>query len=461
MPQASRLWRSCGDLSRNVLQHGICFGTSEMQAEREVRGFAFSGNRLSPETPAPSITDPFGAFFDYAAARWTAHLGGAPADFNLDDVLELGSPTSARHEAWMHQSQVRYPRFSLTEKPSALCLIAGFGNASILEQQLDRLAQNGDVDRRLIVPAAKMAIQYGNPGNLQTLMNHRTTATAIQTAEMLEFLIENWEERFASRSDDLTECTRLIRGLFDTLASSDTMPSPNYLLSTACEYCCMPVVQRLFEQAKADTTFQKKLMQPTGGMGPLGEVAESGHVEILRYLCQQDGIEAHASNRDDRDRNILGTLSYPTIEIIELLLDKFPWMANERGSGDKALIKIIRDLDGIGDHGSEEVKTAKLLLQHVQATPGLIDVDDLLFEATWHVWPDMCQMIILDGHADPQTVIKMSSSGQLELRDHCLDDKPPEWLRKLYAEVLEAIAACLPEDVLQAMKTAAQETESA
>ena len=40
---------------------------------------------------------PFGACFHYAACCWTAHLGGAPIDFNLDDVLELASPTSAKH----------------------------------------------------------------------------------------------------------------------------------------------------------------------------------------------------------------------------------------------------------------------------------------------------------------------------------------------------------------------------
>ena len=56
------------------------------------------------EAPVPPNTDPFGAFFHYVTCCWTAHLGGAPVDFNLDDVFELASPTSGRHKVWMLES---------------------------------------------------------------------------------------------------------------------------------------------------------------------------------------------------------------------------------------------------------------------------------------------------------------------------------------------------------------------
>ena len=375
----------------------------EFELIADERGSASSGYRVfgfgSIEPPVSPETDPFGAFFDYAARHLTAHLGSAPVDFNLDDVLELASPTSARHRAWLLESWVRYPYCSLTMKPSALCLVAGFGNVTALEQQLDRLAQNSDGDRRRIVAAAaKMVIKCKNLGNFQTLVNHRSTTMAMQTAEMLWFFMKNWE-RFAFRSDNLTERTRLIGDLFETLASDTTsIPSPNYLLLYACVIQCMPVIIRLCEWAKADPAFQRQLMQPTGGIGPLGDLALKGDVATLRYLCQQDGIEAHASNRDIFGGNILSTLSCPKLEIIELLLDKFPWLASERGGGDEALRGII----SLRKQTPDNLKAAKLLLQHVQATPGLVvDVDELLALAAWHEWHDMCQMLIVDGHADP------------------------------------------------------------
>ena len=128
---------------------------SELSADAEnEHGSAFSGNNLTEpplrrwQPPMSSKTDPCGAFFKYAARCWKDHLGIATVDFNLDDVLELASPTSARHELWMLESSFKYPRCSQEMKPSALCLIAGFANTSVLEQQLDRLAQNGDGDRR-------------------------------------------------------------------------------------------------------------------------------------------------------------------------------------------------------------------------------------------------------------------------------------------------------------------------
>ena len=115
--------------------------------------------------------------------------------------------------------------------------------------------------------------------------------------------------------DDLTEWTGLIRDLLDTMAASDAIPSPNKLLWDACETWCMPVIEKLCERAKVDPVFQKKLMQPTDGIGPLGKVAENRDVATLRYLCQQDGIEAHASNRDQFGRNILGACMHPKIDL--------------------------------------------------------------------------------------------------------------------------------------------------
>ena len=113
--------------------------------------------------------------------------------------------------------------------------------------------------------------------------------------------------------------------------------------------------------------------------------------------------------------------------MIELLLNKFPWLASERGGGDEALISIIN----YSGHTSDNVKAAKLLLQRVQATPGLVDVDEVLAEAVRAGWPDVCLMIlIVDGHADVRKVIKRSSSGQLEFKEHCLKHRLPEYFRK-------------------------------
>ena len=68
------------------------------------RGSAFSVNSLT-ESQFSSNTDPFGAFFNYAAHYWKAHLGGAPVDFNLDGILELTDSTSARRRAWVIESR--------------------------------------------------------------------------------------------------------------------------------------------------------------------------------------------------------------------------------------------------------------------------------------------------------------------------------------------------------------------
>ena len=326
----------------------------------------------------------------------------------------------------------------------------------MLEQLLDRLALDGDGDRRSIVDAARGAIaRCMNLDNFRTLMNHQSTAKAVKTVEMLQSFTQHWWVILSQDSDNLKEWTKLITGLFDMLAS-DTISSPNRLLTTACEKKCMPIIENLFERAKADPAFQEQLLRPTDRfMGPLSEVALGGYVEILRYLCQQDGIEAHASNREFCGWNILAYCSRnPKVEIIELLLDNFPWLLSERGGGDVALIQIIRQAALPGCIMSDTLESAKFLLHHTQATPGLVNVDKLLAEAVRFSSPDMCRMLLVDGHADAQTVVKRSSSGRLELKEHCLEDRLPERHQEPDETVLDAIAGCLSEEELEGITAA-------
>ena len=290
------------------------------------------------------------------------------------------------------------------------------GSVSMLNQLLDRLALNVDGDITSVnvaEAAATAAISVGDPGKFRAVMNHRSTAMASQTVKMvmLKDIVEKWK----LRGTDRKEWTRLITDLFDTLVSG-TIPSPNYLLRDACWEECIPAIEKLFERAKADPVLQKELMNPTGpgGMNPLDEVVVRGDVSLLRCLCQQDGIEAWLSNGGSDYWSILGrycNLS-PKVEILELLLDKFPCLLSERREVEETLVKFIicsRD-------SPDRVETAKLILKHTQATSVLVDVDELLACATWTSWPDMCQILIVDAHADARTVVKRSNSGRLELK---------------------------------------------
>ena len=208
------------------------FGRTETIPDAEWVSRRLQGNRRSKPKPGfsgisligppvSSDTDPFGAFFHYASCCWKAHLRGAPADlsldkFSLDDFLELASPASARHRACSREYiwqpwDTDYVRSRSTQRrehdpmspltsDSPLYLVVRSGNVSMLAQQLDRLAQKGDGDRRLIVAAATTAIRWRKPGHFRALMNHQSTATAMQTVEMLESFVRNWQD-FGSDDD--------------------------------------------------------------------------------------------------------------------------------------------------------------------------------------------------------------------------------------------------------------------
>ena len=408
------------------------------------------------EPQLSSNNDPFGAFFDYAAGNWRYHLGRAPVNFNLDDVLALASPASARHRAWAPLRPYQINHLASSASAVTHLFILQFGNMSMFNQLLDRLAPNGDGFRRSIVKLASNAISWRKPGHFQALMNHQNTAMDMRTVKLLKESVIYWDD---FHSDNRKEWTQLITDLFDRLAS-DTIPASNYLLMDACEVGCMPAVEKIFERANADPAFREQLMQPTEStsyqLGPLCKVVERGDVKMLRYLCQQDGIEAHASNRHGEQNILAYSWNNPRVEIVEPLLDRFPWLASERGGIDVALPKIIQLSDKLSERTSQIVKAAKFLLQRAQATPGLIDVDKLLAQAARRCWPDMCCMLIVDGGANAQTVVKMPSSGRLELKERWLAPGQVVDLseQERYERTLQAIAARLSEEMWQAIAAA-------
>ena len=294
---------------------------------------AFSENSLA-EPPVCSNTDPFGAFFNYAAHCWTDYLGRAPVDFNLDTVLELASPTSAKHRPWALETGWKPWVGCSSESTTLLCFSVHFGKVSILEQALNRLAQKGDGDRISIVAATIAAIRFRTPDHFRALMNHQSTGMDMQAVGMLETFIDHWWRHMApllymeNDGQKLAERTSLVTDLFDTLVSN-TIPSPIYLLSQACLQGCIPVIEKIFERAKRDPAFQEELMHPTKGKDPLGCAAWRAEVAILRYFCQQNGIEAHASIRDGIKIPELCSLNLKE-EINKLLLDNFPMLVSDR-----------------------------------------------------------------------------------------------------------------------------------
>ena len=187
--------------------------------------------------------------------------------------------------------------------------------------------------------------------------------------------------------------------------------------------------------------------QPSFGLhGFLAAIARNADVATLRYLCQQDGIAAHASNRDHSGLNILASCyAYPNVEITRLLLAHFPWLARDPRAVRTALLWLImRALS----HTPAAVDVTRLILQHALAPPPvLVDVDAFLAEAARAGWPDMCRMLIVDAHADARSVLAESSPGTLALKQYCRyhGPPPPRGLAEHDpdAEVLGAIRGCL------------------
>jgi hypothetical protein len=313
----------------------------------------------------------FGEFFAYASCFWLEHFKAAAPDAipSTLDIIRLCKAKSTRLRNWIEQNcrpdcTIR-PKFTYnSDYQDPLTIISLYGPEATLrtllqENQLD----GGDFLNDSVRQAVQQIFQYGDVSRLHILFRDSQIGSKVRTWGFFHQLMEAW----AQPKRDLQEWTGLFDLVFEIIDEFVRDQWGNELLCQAASIGCLPIIERLFEEAARNPAVKNEILR-----NPLrdckwpeyhqsvGEAVWHDRVDVLLYLLKQDGIDAHLRHRDSGGYNVFHKAArYCNPEVVTLLITHFPEGVNQANNdGDTPLTQVV--FESRGTRG--RLETAQILL---------------------------------------------------------------------------------------------------
>ncbi|EMR63265.1 putative nacht domain protein [Eutypa lata UCREL1] len=376
----------------------------------------FGGSRAdgNNEIDGPRTFDPaprFGQFFAYASCFWLDHFTEASAEslISLPDIAYLCRASSKTLSNWV--AMYCRPDFTITPKYE------------------------------------KYATDYRDP--LTVLCNsgpdvafNRFLEDYERTIRKLEYVMIDWENDRRGRAG-IREFLDLVMPLFIREGPA------NDLLCAAARHGWISIAKMLFEEAARNPSFKEELLYPQKDtekkkskhhLEPhqsVGEAASFGEIAMVRYLLEQDGIEAHLRYRDDHGNNVFHRVARRNCEaeMFELLIAHFKDGVDQlNDSNETPLDLVVFD----GTELSSNYEAAEVLLRlggaNVRGGNGIAkgsEWDEPLRRAARTGQLEMCRVLVEVGGADPRSVLR--EDGEL------IDPFTDNLSREQKAEILDTL----------------------
>ncbi|KAF2152108.1 hypothetical protein K461DRAFT_162459 [Myriangium duriaei CBS 260.36] len=279
----------------------------------------------------------FGEFFVYASCNWLYHFGAVEATPwpNLRHILTLCQPGSTLRLNWTEQHirpdcAIR-PQFLLPHKPDALDATAWWGSESMLQYFLD----NSDLKDSTYFhpetfPIILGACHVSRHTRIKILFNHNKTGPKLQNLEFFETLVEEYSHDQQKSFHHWDEVFSLVDCMTEVMIQEHWA---NELLCIAAGDGCMPLVRRLMIKAQSVPHLKNELLStPDRGnrFQSIGEAVITQQADVLAFLLEQDGIEAHLQHRPN---NLSNPLHLATGDckpsILKILLPRCKDMVND------------------------------------------------------------------------------------------------------------------------------------
>ena len=282
----------------------------------------------------------FGELFVYASSCWLDHLGAVAVEPlpDLSKMEKLCRVGSTRLDNWIEQNRrpdcVIKPRFVFDSSLyDPLNIISLYGSDATLLGMLQRSDfENGSFLPDTAMGAVDQTIQWGDLSELRVLSLSKSVGSHLQSADFFRLVMRS----FKFCKDRLQEEWDVVFDLIDDV--SDTLVQDgwgNELLCMAANMGCMPIIRRLMDRTRMDLELRAELFRadhtetqvmPYGRRDhqSIGEAILANHVDVVAYLLQQQGIEAHLQFRNSRGENVLhlaARLSNPAM--FEMLVPSF------------------------------------------------------------------------------------------------------------------------------------------
>lgn len=392
----------------------------------------------------PSGFDPeelgFGKFFAYAAAYWPDHFAQIPSDrqdlqLEVSTIVQLCGYRTNRLKSWAEVWKKPSCRF-FDERPR--------------------------VNIESLDPLAVMAYTNPTAATLGSLAQEKTKSPKLFSAHSEWTMVKILTEEWASCPDVIhriikdpaigyafcepTIFNRLL-GCLGTKGPQDPVdwPGPEWkdifrslieelgpklkpevhtTLRKACHHGCLVLVQLLFEAGRQWPELGTEMLSaklPDGDKNndfvhqSVGEAVYLGHVDIVRYLCQQKGIEPHLKYVSPNGYNIFHFCERaPRSQILETLIPLWPQGVH---TADKdGHLPMYWLLKGNAFHTEDGADTVALqtMLRLGKFNPKVLDGEPMQL-ATSKASVVVCRMLVEFG-ADPRRVIEVDQDGVPKLR---------------------------------------------
>ncbi|KAH9242264.1 hypothetical protein K456DRAFT_1745546 [Colletotrichum gloeosporioides 23] len=159
--------------------------------------------------------------------------------------------------------------------------------------------------------AVDQVLQWGDLCRLQLLFFGRRTGCHLQNLDFFRRVIDVWRFSCNNNRWDWDAAFGIVNDIPDVLV---TKGWGNELFCLAASQGCLPVIERLMEISQHNAGLRKELLrgpqrQPRSLTNrvhqSIGEAVLGGHMGVVEYLLQQDGIEAHLHHRNANGENVL------------------------------------------------------------------------------------------------------------------------------------------------------------
>lgn len=368
----------------------------------------------------------FGKFFAYAAAYWTEHIIATPLALKpkADDLVDLCGKGTRCLENWIE----------MWKRPTC----SFFEERTFLEDgERDPLMVMAYIDPEpaflgRVAEAAKDTperfLEYPELAVLRFLGRHNLYAEILgvlndpgigPTSCSPWFFIEAFQYWQVVNPTSWNECEEIFGFVIRRLGHR-LIETVHTTLRLACMKGCLVLVKLLFQAGAEIPDLRNQMLsvqEPRKSFSPrlahqsVGEAAAWGHHEIVRFLCEQDGIQAHLQWINSFGKTVFHQATHMTNTSYDMFQILIPMWSDgvrlEDQEGETALTLYIFNLG----MGSATIHMREVL--EIFLCSGHFNTEDLAHEpirlAAASPNIEMCRLLIMIGGVDPWILIDVDS----------------------------------------------------
>ncbi|UKZ78466.1 hypothetical protein TrVFT333_006206 [Trichoderma virens FT-333] len=447
--------------------------------DEHLRGF--NGFFDDDEDTADSleIFNPFkaglGRFFTYAASYWAAHMSDTSQELWLDQAtfIKLCTPGSQRLENWVVQwtrsncsGSNAFKSLEVMSQVDPVVVAAALAPVAYMTGLLKLHNLNLVPDSLWF--AVKQLIERNCISTIHDILRDEVLGVNLRSTPFIMDVVKVWSDFRVLHGGVANEW----EDLFDFLIRREElcqhlMEHGNEILCHAARHGFLILIKRLFQPPKSNNDLdlrgailRKNRLKLRGDKGEwaetrkeqlhthqsVGEAAYEGHVEIVRFLCEQPGIEDHLRHQNEHGRTVFHqAVRNNNKNIIEILIKHYPEGINIRDKGNDLPLDMY-----IFGHGStiDAVETVKIMLTKGKADATGLNDDyshSPLCTAIRKRNINLCELLTKEGSADMSCAVRVDKvTGEPFFIEEVRTD---ETMRTHYDEILKQLLPLLPSPI--------------